>query len=464
MVYDDFTERIFVSMGADMTKVAFTTLGCRSNQHDTAEMQTLLEQDGFRVVDARERADVYVVNSCTVTGKSDHSSRLAVKKSLGINENALVIFTGCYAQNNPGDVAGIPGLDLVLGNADKLGISSAIRQLLAAARTGESPAPEKPGTPRIHMSDLSRARVFKTVPVTHFPGKTKAFIKVQTGCGERCSFCTVVKARGRSLSDARSSVLRNVATAAAAGYKEITLTGINLGTYGMDFDVRQTFSSLVADVLKLPGDFRVRLSSINPMEIDDTLISLIADREKLCPHLHVPLQSGDDSVLARMRRNYRSQQYLDVVHRALDKISGLGLGADVIVGFPGETDAMFENTLKLVDSLPFSYLHVFSYSDRKGTEACSFKDAVPKAIKKIRHKRLTDLGNQKALQFRRRFLGQTVSVLIETRADPASGLFRGHSENYIPISVAGGEPFVNRIVPVTIEQVSERQVSGCVPS
>ncbi|MFQ5673460.1 MAG: tRNA (N(6)-L-threonylcarbamoyladenosine(37)-C(2))-methylthiotransferase MtaB [Nitrospinales bacterium] len=445
-------------------KVAFTTLGCRSNQHDTAEMQTLLEHDGFRIVDAREKADVYVVNSCTVTGKSDYSSRLAVKKSLGINENARVVFTGCYAQNSPAEVAEIPGLDLVLGNADKLDIASAIKRLLTAARTGEPPAAEKPGAPLVRMSDLSRSRVFTTVPVTHFPGKTKAFIKVQTGCDERCSFCTVVKARGRSLSDARANVLRNVQTAADAGYKEITLTGINLGTYGMDFDVPQTFSALVADVMKLPGDFRVRLSSINPMEIDDALIRLIAEHENLCPHLHVPLQSGDDSVLARMRRNYRSQQYLDAVHRALDAIPNLGLGADVIVGFPGETDAMFENTLKLVESLPFSYLHVFSYSGRKGTEAYSLKDAVPKAVKKMRHKLLTDLGNRKALQFRRRFLGRTVSVLIETRADPVSGLFRGRSEHYIPVSVSGGEAFVNRIVPVTVEQVSERQVSGCVPS
>lgn len=440
-------------------KIAFTTLGCRTNQHDSSEMQTLLEQEGFSIVSNGEEADVYVVNTCTVTQKSDYNSRLAVKKSLAINENALVVFTGCYAQTRPDEAMDIPGMDLVLGNADKLEIATVLKQRLDLAGGGR-----KNGAPQLHMSDINSRREFKTIPVSRFQGRTKAFIKVQTGCGERCSFCTVVRARGRSISDSRENILHNVRQAIAAGFKEITLSGINLGTYGMDSSPPETFSSLVADILKLKGDFRVRLSSINPMEIDDDLLQLIANSENLCPHLHIPLQSGDDAILSRMRRNYNSGQYVNVVERAVSRIPDLGLGADVIVGFPGETDAMFENTRRMIDDLPFSYLHVFTYSPRKGTEAFDFQDEIPKAVKKSRNKILTELANNKALEFRKRFLNRTVSVLLENQRDASSGMLKGHSDQYIPVAVPGDDRLMNRIVPVTIQEVSEHQVSGCVQS
>ncbi|MFQ5451403.1 MAG: tRNA (N(6)-L-threonylcarbamoyladenosine(37)-C(2))-methylthiotransferase MtaB [Nitrospinaceae bacterium] len=440
-------------------KVAFATLGCRTNQHDTAEMQTLLEQEGFSIVDAREKADVYVVNTCSVTQKSDYHSRLAVKKSLAINQNALVVFTGCYAQLAPREAGELEGLDIVLGNANKLDIARVIKNKLIA------PSPwRKTGPTQYHMSDIHQKRVFRTIPVSRFQGKTKAFIKVQTGCGEKCSFCTVVRARGRSLSDSRENILHNVKEAIAAGFKEITLTGINLGTYGMDKTLPETFSSLVRDIVRLKGDFRVRLSSINPMEIDPVLIRLMAETENLCPHLHIPLQSGDAAILSRMRRNYNPRQYLDVARNALDRIPRLGLGADVITGFPGETDAHFENTRKIIEDLPFSYLHVFTYSPRKGTEAYEFKDNVHNKIKKERNKILTQLAKQKSLEFRRRFLNQTLTVLFENQRDTITGKLKGHTENYIPVQADGEDRFQNRLTPVTLVEVSEHQVSGCIPS
>jgi len=368
-------------------KIAFTTLGCRTNQHDTAEMQTLLEREGFSIVGAGEKADAYVINTCSVTQRSDYSSRLAVKKSLAINDDALVVFTGCYAQLNPQEASRLGGLDIVLGNADKLEIASLIKK-----RFNNGFPLKEPGDAKIVMSDIHEKREFKTLPVTKFQGKTKAFIKVQTGCEEKCSFCTVVRARGRSISDSRENILNNIKETIRAGFKEITLTGINLGTYGMDHTPPESFSSLVRDIVRLKGNFRVRLSSINPMEIDDDLVRLIADTENLCPYLHVPLQSGDDGILNRMRRNYNSQQYIDVISRAAEKIPHLGLGADVIVGFPGETEESFERTRKLVESLPFTSLHTFSYSLRKGTEAAGFTNNVPKAVKKTRNKILTDLA------------------------------------------------------------------------
>ena len=438
-------------------KVAFNTLGCRTNQNDTAEMQTLLEKEGYTIVNSGDLADIYVINSCTVTSSSDADSRRAAKKSLAINEEAMVVFTGCYAQNNPEEVKNIPGLDILLGNADKLDIASAIRNRLNTINEED-----EFGYPSLHMTDITKRWDFKTIPVTRFGGRSKAFIKVQTGCDEQCTFCTVARARGRSISDTRENILNNIRQSIDAGFKEITLTGINLGTYGMDTTPRETFSSLVEAASNMDGDFRIRISSINPMEIDDHLIQLIAERDNICPHLHIPLQSGDDSILSGMKRNYNSQQYREVIERAASAIPNLGLGADVIVGFPGETDERFENTFQLIESLPFNLLHVFSYSPRTGTDAFKLRNDIPKTVKKERNRRLTELAKDKATTFRQRFLNQTVHVLTETTRDPQTGRLRGHSEQFIPIQFEGEDTFMNQLTPVHIQDVSERQVSGCV--
>ena len=435
-------------------KVACITLGCRTNQHDTAEMQTLLEKEGFVMVNQREKADAYVINTCTVTQKSDTSSRQAVKKSLKLNPDALVVFTGCYAQLNPEEAAALPGLDLVLGNADKLEIAKLLKTKLRLWKKSE--------VTEIVMSDIHKKRIFRTIPVKNFQGITKAFIKVQTGCDEKCSFCTVVRARGKSVSDNRGNILNNIQEAINSGFKEITLTGINLGTWGID--TGETFSSLIEDIIQLPGDFRVRLSSINPMEIDNDLIRLIAETEKICSHLHIPLQSGDNNILKQMRRNYTREQYIEVVHRAINTIPNLGLGADVIVGFPGETDAAFENTRKLIEELPFSYLHVFSYSPRRGTEANDYKDDVPGNIKKKRNKILTQLIEEKGLEFRNKSLNTIATVLIENQRDKNSGKLKGHTDNYIPISLDGPDPLKNCLIPITLQNISGNFVEGCVLS
>ena len=435
-------------------KVACITLGCRTNQHDTAEMQTLLEKEGFVMVNQREKADAYVINTCTVTQKSDTSSRQAVKKSLELNPDALVVFTGCYAQLNPEEAAALPGLDLVLGNADKLEIAKLLKAKLRLWKKSE--------ITEIVMSDIHKKRIFRTIPVKSFQGITKAFIKVQTGCNEKCSFCTVVRARGKSVSDNRGNILNNIQEAINSGFKEITLTGINLGTWGMD--TGETFSSLVQDIIQLPGDFRVRLSSINPMEIDNDLIRLIAETEKICSHLHIPLQSGDNKILKQMRRNYNREQYIEVIHRAVNAIPNLGLGADVIVGFPGETDTAFENTRKLIEELPFSYLHVFSYSPRRGTEANDYKDDIPGNIKKERNKILTQLIKEKGLEFRNKSLNTIATVLIENQRDKNNGKLKGHTDNYIPISLDGPDPLKNCLIPITLQNISGNFVEGCVLS
>lgn len=406
----------------------------------------------------REKADAYVINTCTVTQKSDASSRQAIKKSLKINPDALVVFTGCYAQLNPEEAAELPGLDIVLGNADKLEIAKILKSKLfnSDRRWKKSEKAE------IIMSDIHKKRIFRTIPAKNFQGMTKAFIKIQTGCDEKCSFCTVVRARGKSVSDQRKNILNNALEAIDTGFKEITLTGINLGTWGMDLG--EIFSSLVRDIAQLPGEFRVRLSSINPMEIDNDLIRLISETEKLCSYLHIPLQSGDNGILSRMRRNYNREQYIDVVRRAASAIPGLGLGADVIVGFPGETEAAFENTRRLVEELPFSYLHVFSYSPRRGTKANEFKDDVPGNIKKERNKILTQLIKEKSLDFKSKFLNKTASVLVENQRNKKSGKLKGHTDNYIPVCLDGPDTLKNHLVPTTLKKISEDHVEGCVLS
>ena len=439
-------------------KVAFTTLGCRTNQHDTAEMQTLLEKEGYSIVNSSETADVYVINTCTVTARSDYSSRLAVKKSLAINENATVVFTGCYAQLNPEDSAKMEGLDIVLGNADKLKIASVLKTKLK-----NNSLQKQSGLADIQMSDIHADREFQTLPVTQFQGRTKAFIKVQTGCDENCSFCTVVRARGSSASDARENILDNVRHAIDGGYKEITLTGINLGTWGMDFHSKETFSSLVEEIANLNGDFRVRLSSINPMEIDDHLIKLITQHEKICPHLHIPLQSGDTEILSKMRRNYNAEQYKHIVQRAAESITPLGLGADLIVGFPGESEESFELTRKLIEELPFSYLHVFSYSPRSGTEAHNFRNNIKNITKKERNLILSDLVKEKAYLFHKSFIGKKVTVLIEERKQ-ADGLLKCHSEHYIPVRIDAKSSLQNQLVSVVIKEAQKNELIGCLES
>ena len=439
-------------------KVAFTTLGCRTNQHDTAEMQVILEKEGYAIVNSSETADIYVINTCTVTARSDYSSRLAVKKSLAINENATVVFTGCYAQLNPEDSSKMEGLDIVLGNADKLKIAEVLK-----AKLKNDSLQKESSLAEVYMSDIHADREFQTLPVTQFQGRTKAFIKVQTGCDESCSFCTVVRARGSSASDTRENILDNVRHAIDGGYKEITLTGINLGTWGMDFHLKETFSSLVEDIANLNGNFRVRLSSINPMEIDDHLIELISQHEKICPHLHIPLQSGDTEVLSKMKRNYNAKQYEHIVRRASEKISPLGLGADVIVGFPGESEVSFEHTRKLIEELPFSYLHVFSYSPRSGTEAHNFKNNIKNITKKERNLILNDLVKEKARQFYKSFIGKKVTVLVEERKQ-ADGVLKGYSEHYIPVSIDTEGFLQNQLVSVLITEIRKNKLIGCLES
>jgi threonylcarbamoyladenosine tRNA methylthiotransferase MtaB len=418
--------------------VAFATLGCKLNQYDTSEVQALLDAEGFRTVPFETPAQVYVINTCTVTARADHSGRQAIRRAVQRNPEAVVVVTGCYAQTNPDAIAAIPGVDIVLGTQDKYGLP----QLLTEAR--------KRARPLVRVGDVFQARALPAIPLRRFtPGYTRAFVKVQDGCQHRCSFCIVPFARGGSRSQPVPVVVEQVEGLVAAGYAEVVLTGVDLGHYGWDLQPRTTLSALTRRLLDVRGLARLRLSSVLPAYFTDELVELVVGERRICRHLHVPLQSGSDPTLRAMRRPYTVRMYRTLVERLAGAIPDLGLGADVITGFPGETDVDFEATEALADALPFTYLHVFSYSDRRGTEAArrDTPRVPPEAIRR-RTTRLRRLGARKQHEFRRAQIGKELSALVLEHRDRETGQLVGLTDNYLEIAFPGPDALMRRFARV----------------
>jgi threonylcarbamoyladenosine tRNA methylthiotransferase MtaB len=392
----------------------------------------LLEARGFRTVPFETPAQVYVINTCTVTARADYSDRQAIRRAIARNPDAVVVVTGCYAQTNPEAVAAIPGVDLVLGTQDKY----ALPELLDQAR--------KRARPVVQVGDAFAPRILPAIPIRRFtPGYTRAFVKVQDGCQHRCSFCIVPFARGGSRSQAVEVVVEQIEELVGAGYAEVVLTGVDLGHYGWDLAPRTTLAALVRRLLEVRGLARVRLSSVLPAYFTDELVDLVVGDRRVCRHLHVPLQSGSDRVLRAMRRPYTARMYRALIERLAGAIPDVGLGADVITGFPGETDADFQATEGLVEALPFTYLHVFSYSDRRGTEAARRPaPRVPPETIRRRTTRLRRLGEAKQLGFRRAQLGRELSVLVLEQKERETGRLVGLTDNYLELAFAGPDALV----------------------
>jgi threonylcarbamoyladenosine tRNA methylthiotransferase MtaB len=434
--------------------VAFATLGCKLNQYDTTEVQALLEAGGFRTVPFESPAEVYVINTCTVTARADYSDRQAIRRAVARNPAAVVVVTGCYAQTNPEAVAAIPGVDLVLGTQDKY----ALPQLLDQAR--------KRVRPLIRVSDVFRQTALPAIPVRRFtPGYTRAFVKVQDGCQHRCSFCIVPFARGGSRSQALEVVVEQVEALVGAGYAEVVLTGVDLGHYGWDLRPRTTLAALVRRLLDVRGLRRLRLSSVLPAYFTDELIELLVGDRRICRHLHVPLQSGSDRVLRAMRRPYTAGMYRSLVERLAGAIPDLGLGADVITGFPGETDADFEATEALVEALPFTYLHVFSYSDRRGTEAARRPALrVPPETIRRRTARLRRLGGAKQSGFRQAQLGRELPVLVLEQRERETGRLIGLTDNYLELAFTGPDALMRGFAQVRATGPGGARLEGALVS
>lgn len=431
-----------------MVRIAVATLGCKVNQYESAGIIEELEKRGAEIVPFDEPADVYIVNTCTVTGRTDYQSRQLIRKANRKNPSASIVVTGCYAQTSHKALSSLPGVKLIVGMEDKEVIPDMIDNVAGTEQ-------------RIVISDIGLKKTCSDLPVTRFPGRTRAFLKIQDGCDSFCSYCIIPYARGRSRSLPEKKVIRRMELLAGSGYREVVLTGIHIGNYGRDF----TPPSGLSDLLKKIDDKgiieRLRISSIEPLEVTDDMINLIKTSQTICRHLHIPLQNGDDNILRLMKRNYDTNRFKDLVKKILDSVPEMAIGTDVMVGFPKEGEKEFENTLKFIEETPFSYLHVFPYSKRPGTEASGMSGQVQEIVKKNRGKILRDTGKRKREEFNERFIGKRLSVLVEDARDGKTGLMKGFSDNYIPVLIRNGKPAsVNRIVEVVAENTADGKIIG----
>lgn len=432
--------------------VAITTLGCKSNQYDSSALESELVKSGFTVVEFPGPADAVVINTCTVTSRTDSQSRQLARRARRENPGATVIVTGCYAQVSPGDVEDIDGVDFVVGNPDK----GELAGLLSGPR---------PGKTVIRVSDYTSGTPF-SLRARGASGRTRATLKVQEGCNRSCSYCIIPRARGASKSLPIDEVRREFAALVEGGYKEVVLTGIHLGDYGTDLG----YSSGVLEILRLvekeAWPVRVRLSSLDPDEVTEELVDFMADSDKVCKHLHIPLQSGDDRIIRKMKRPYTSEDFTDRVLRAKELIPGVGIGVDVIAGFPGEGPDEFESTRKVLDELPVSYLHVFPFSARGGTPAEGYPGRVDPAGVKKRCAFLKALDIEKRGAFYSGLVGSTAEVLVESTPDKSTGLPRGRSGNYAPVVVEGAdlEGLANTVTRVRLTGSSAKGMRGVVES
>jgi threonylcarbamoyladenosine tRNA methylthiotransferase MtaB len=427
-------------------KIAITTLGCKINQYDSAVIQSRLEAR-HAFVPFEDRADCYVINSCTVTDRADWEARQLVRRAKRLNPAAKVLVTGCYAQVSPAEVSRVSGVDYVVG-------LNRLDDLVHFVETTPGLAAQ------IVVSDVKRERGVPVLGTRALPGHTRAFLKIQEGCNYSCTYCIIPTARGLSRSVMPREVMEQVGRLADAGYKEIVLTGIHLGGYGQDLKPRTDLTALLEMIAESGLIGRLRLSSLDPREVPDELLDLIAKSDVVCPHLHICAQSGEDEILKRMRRNYDTSYYRALLDRVRERLPEAALGSDIIVGFPGETDEQFESSLEFFASLPLTYFHVFPYSSRRGTIAASLADPVPASIKKTRARRMRELGGKKKNEFYAGFLGQRVSVLVETKVDRTSGLSRGFSRNYLPITVAAAGDLANQEIEVRIGDIRDGWLTG----
>ncbi|HEY6872047.1 MAG TPA: tRNA (N(6)-L-threonylcarbamoyladenosine(37)-C(2))-methylthiotransferase MtaB [Geobacteraceae bacterium] len=425
-------------------RVAITTLGCKINQFESAAMAENLGREGFRLVPFEDEADIYVINTCTVTARTDAESRRLIRRAGRRNPQAKIVVTGCYAQVAFDELREMPGVNLVLGNVEKKGLAGLLREI------GEGP--------RVLVSDISREERAEGLVLESFAEHTRAFLQVQNGCDAFCSYCIVPYARGRSRSVPPDEVLAGIGTFAAKGFREVVLTGIHLGAYGLDLSPGESLLSLLTAAEERRLVPRLRVGSVEPTEISDALVGFLAAAETVCPHLHIPLQSGSDTVLGRMNRNYSAGYFRGVIEQLAKALPAVCLGCDIIAGFPGETEEEFDETLRLVESLPIAYLHVFPFSPRAGTPAATMPGQVNGTVIRSRAQMLRRLSDRKKRAYYQGFLGRELQVLVQGR-EP-DGLLKGLSRTYIPVLLAGDDSLINTEVTVRVTEVARESVRG----
>ena len=419
---------------AEARTVAFHTLGCKLNFSETSTLSRMLENEGFEKKEFDDQADVYVINTCSVTDNADKECRQIVRRILRKAPESLVVITGCYAQLKPKQIAEIPGVSLVLGAAEKFNLVQHIREL------------SKGDSAKICSCDIEEVTGFNSSYSIN--DRTRTFLKVQDGCDYNCSFCTIPQARGKSRSDSIENVIKNVEHLASHGVKEVVLTGVNLGDFGKEPDgtlkYEEDFFQLVQALEKVQGIQRYRISSIEPNLLTNEIIEFVANSDKFMPHFHIPLQSGSNKILGSMRRRYKRELYAERVALIKTLMPHCCIGVDVIVGFPGETDEDFKDTFDFLHSLDISYLHVFTYSERDNTHALSIKPIVPINVRHERNKTLRNLSYMKMQYFTEQHHGQARKVLFEGHEN--KGMMEGYTDNYIKITTPFRKEWVNKVI------------------
>lgn len=422
-----------------MKTCAFYTLGCKVNQYETQSIRESFLRSGYKEVEFDSPSDVYVINTCTVTGKTDKESRRLIRKAGRQNPSARIIVTGCYAELDSGEIKSVPGVSFIIKNADKDKIPRII---------------DSKYTPRTASED----KKYGPLEISDFKDRSKAFLKIQDGCSNFCSYCKVPLVRGSSVSRNEDSVIAEAGRLIAKGFKEMILTGICLGAWGGESHPKKGLAPLLKKLAGIDGDFRIRLSSIEPKYVNDGLLEIIKRSPKLCKHLHVPFQSGDDKILKLMNRPYTFDKYAGIIKNARRMIPDVSVTTDVLIGFPGETDKNFRNTCKLIEAVRPSRVHIFPYSKRRGTAAANMAGEVPKDIMTVRVKAMNDLALKVSYAYREKFLGSEAKVLVEAERDKVTGLLKGYDDKYISITIAGSgartaETYVSKLVRVRIKKV-----------
>ncbi|NIP38936.1 MAG: tRNA (N(6)-L-threonylcarbamoyladenosine(37)-C(2))-methylthiotransferase MtaB [Candidatus Dadabacteria bacterium] len=415
-----------------MKSISFVTLGCKVNQYDTAVLKNKLPKSKYTTVPFPQKADVYVIDTCTVTHKADAEARHYINRAKRINPEGIVVVTGCYAQVSSQEISTLSGVDYVVGNSDKFS------SLMKIVREGSLQS-----KPQVFISDIfkEKKRKFESPDIDFFPDRTRAFLKVQDGCNYACTFCIIPYARGRSRSLEIDDVIGRIRLLRESGYKEVVLTGIHLASYGRDIGC--DLLSLLKRIEEQKILNRIRLSSLDPADVNNEFITFLSESQTVCPSFHVSLQSGDEQILKEMRRRYKPEQFLELASDIREAMPESSIGTDIMVGFPGETQKQFDNSCYLLDRSELTYFHVFSYSKRKGTKAAGMTDQISPDVIKHRSQILRELGMKKKIEFNSGFIGKELEVLVENNS-------KGISRNYITVKLVKGNYRKGELIDVTV--------------
>lgn len=400
--------------------VKFITLGCKVNQYETNAMAQKFLEKGYKVIEEYEqngeKPDICIINTCTVTNMSDRKSRQMLRREKENNKNVIVVAVGCYAQVAKNELNKIPEIDLVLGNNEKVDIVKYVEDYINENENN------------IEIEDVMQSRLFSDFGDITFTEKTRAVVKIQDGCDRFCSYCIIPYARGRVRSRKPESIISEITKIAEKDIKEVVITGIHIASYGKDFKEEYKLIDLLEEINKIDGIERIRLGSIEPLLITDEFVERLKKLDKICHHFHLSLQSGCDETLKRMNRRYTTEQFREIVKRLRNAYNDVNLTTDIIVGFPGETEEEFEKTYKFLDEIKFYKMHIFKYSQRKGTKAAVMQNQIPGDIKELRSRRLIELSNKNEFEINQKYIGKKVEVLFEEEKE---GVFKGHTANYI---------------------------------